>query len=72
MQISVDTILPFKRKLVYLAYRDRLLETQPFLPNVQCLTLKSRMDTPEHSYRTYEWQGGGEIPALIRGYLDTN
>lgn len=72
MQISVDTVLPFTRKLVYEAYRDRLLETQPYLPNVQCLTLKTQMDTQSHSYRTYEWQGGGDVPALIRGYLSAN
>ena len=46
MKLSAESVLPFPREVVYRAYRDRLVELVPFLPNVRAIEVQSRKDEP--------------------------
>ncbi|MCM1985370.1 hypothetical protein [Lyngbya confervoides] len=72
MEIHVDTRIPFPLDLVYATYRDRLPETVSYLPNVRALQLLERRCEPDHIFCHYEWEGGGEIPAMIRSFISVD
>lgn len=69
MKLTAESVLPFPRELVYRAYRDRLVELVPFLPNVRAIEIKSRKDEPPVATLVNEWHGGGDIPAAVRTVL---
>ncbi|MBA3921798.1 MAG: hypothetical protein H0X31_08910 [Nostocaceae cyanobacterium] len=69
MIISANVCIPFPRALVYATYRDKLVELVPYMPNVHCVTVKSRRDEGEKVYCVNEWDGGGEIPIAARAIL---
>jgi hypothetical protein len=70
MQISAQVRIPFPRPLVYATYRDKLLELQPYLPNVRGIEVRSRRETDGLVHIVNEWHGGGEIPAAARALLN--
>jgi hypothetical protein len=72
MIISVDTTLSFPLPLVYLTYRDKLVDLIPDLPNVRAIDLKSRHEADGKVYNVHEWHGGGDIPAAARAVLSEN
>jgi hypothetical protein len=69
LEISVDSQLPFSRSLVYVTYRDNLIELGADLPNVRSLQLKSRQETDQQVLIELEWRGGGDLPAAARKLL---
>lgn len=69
MIISSSVHIPFPRSLVYLTYRDKLLEIVPYLSNVRRIEIKSQREENGLTYFVNEWHGGGEIPALARAIL---
>lgn len=69
IKISVDSQVAFARPLVYVTYRDKLMEFGPSLPNVRSLQLKSRQETDQQVQQVLEWHGGGDIPAPARALL---
>lgn len=69
MLISADILIPFSSALVFSTYRDKLEELVPYLQNVKQVELKSRRDEGNLTYLVNEWQGGGEIPAIVRPLL---
>jgi hypothetical protein len=64
MQLSADARLPFPRLTVYRAYRDRILDTVPFLPNVKRIEVKSTETVGTKIVNI--WHGGGEIPRAVQ------
>ncbi len=69
MIISADTHIPFPRPLVYATYRDRLRELVSYLPDVQSIEVKSRVEENGLIHFVNEWHGGGEIPVVARAII---
>jgi hypothetical protein len=70
MIIAVDTYVPFPRALTYATFRDKLLDIAPYMPNVSSIQLTSRQDGDTTVDCVYECLGGGDIPALIKAFLN--
>ena len=69
MLITADVSIPFPRSLVYLTYRDQLVELVPYLPNVRSVEVKSRREENKRVYCVNFWHGGGRIPLALRALL---
>jgi hypothetical protein len=69
MLITADLRIPFPRSLVYITYRDKLVELVPYLPNVRSVEVKSRREEDERIYCVNFWRGGGRIPLAIRAAI---
>jgi hypothetical protein len=69
VQLGADVVLPFPRQRVFDAYRDRLLELLPYLPNIRGIEVRSRQDEPPRVHLVNIWRGGGDIPAAVRTFL---
>ena len=69
MQLRADAKLPFSRPEVFAAYRDKLPELLPYLPNVRKIDVKSREEDGKITKLLNVWHGGGEIPAAARAVL---
>jgi hypothetical protein len=69
MLITAELHIPFPRSLVYITYRERLVELVPYLPNVQSVEVKSRREEDERIYCVNFWRGGGRIPLVLRAAL---
>jgi hypothetical protein len=72
MIISVNTLIPFPRSLVYATYRDKVVELLPYLPNVVSVSVKSTHQEGNLTYYVNQWHGGGDIPAALRSILGDN
>lgn len=71
MKISVSAYLPFPRSLVYLTYRDKLVEIVQSMPDIQQVEIKSSCRSQRQGRIHYvnEWRGSGDIPAVARPFL---
>jgi hypothetical protein len=69
MDIKADVSLPYPRERVFTAYRDRLAELLPFLPNLRGLEIKKREERGAALYQVNYFKGGGDIPAAARSVL---
>jgi hypothetical protein len=69
MLINAELHIPFPRSLVYLTYRDKLIELVPYLTNVQSVEVKSRRQEDERIHCVNFWHGGGRIPLVVRSVL---
>ncbi len=69
MEIRSDVVLPFPLARVFSAYRDRMTELVPHLPNVRSIELKERIERPGEVEIVSVWMGGGDIPKVVRGVL---
>ncbi len=69
VEIREDVVLPFDRRRVFAAYRDRLVELVPHLPNIQSITVTSRVDRGTDTDFVNEWVGGGDIPKVVRSVI---
>jgi hypothetical protein len=69
MQITADTRILFARPLAFAAYRDKLADLVPYLPNVRSITVQSREDRGDVVNLVNVWSGGGEIPAAARAFI---
>jgi len=69
MELRADARLPFPRAEVYAAYRDKIVDLLPFLPNVRSIEIKKRSDEGKIVRLLNVWRGGGEIPAAARAIL---
>jgi hypothetical protein len=70
MHLSAEATIPFPRSCVFEAYRDRLPELLPYLPNIRAIEVMSRRDTGTVTELVNLWHGMGEIPAAARAFLD--
>jgi hypothetical protein len=69
MDLRADARIPFPRVAVFAAYRDRLTELLPYLPNVRRVDVRSREEKGPVVQLVNEWHGGGEIPAAVRAVI---
>ncbi len=69
MLITAEMCIPFPRSLVYITYRDKLVELVPYLPNVRSVEVKSRREENERVDCVNLWHGGGRIPLAVRTVL---
>ena len=69
MLINAEMCIPFPRSLVYITYRDQLVELVPYLPNVRSVEVKSCREENERVYCVNLWHGGGRIPLAVRAVL---
>ncbi len=69
MLINAEMPIPFPRPLVYITYRDKLVELVPYIPNVRSVEVKSRREEKERVYCVNLWHGGGRIPLAVRTVL---
>lgn len=72
MDLVAEAKLPFPRPVVFAAYRDKLVDLLPYLPNVRSIEIKSRKDDGTITQFVNVWHGGGEIPAAARAVLSEN
>ncbi len=69
MEIRTDTILTYPRDVVYEAYRDRLVETVPYLPNVEGITVLSNERDGSTVHLLNEWKANGDIPRVATAFI---
>ena len=69
MKLEADAHIPFERLAVFRAYRDRLTDLLPFLPNVRGIEQRERNDNGPIASVVNTWHGGGEIPEAARAIL---
>lgn len=70
MKLSADCDLDFPRARVFSAYRDRIVDLVPYLPNIRKITERTRETVGDVTTVVSDWDGGGEIPSFARAVLD--
>lgn len=73
MKLEADARIAFPRETVYAAYRDRLPELTPYLPNVRAITVQSREEAvggnPARLDLVNLWEAKADIPSLLQGIV---
>jgi hypothetical protein len=69
MDLAAACRLPQARAVVFAAYRDRLTELVPHLPNIRAIEVKRREEEGSLVRLHNVWRGGGEIPAVARAII---
>jgi len=69
MDLRADALIPFSRPIVFAAYRDKLVEMLPYLPNVRGIEIRKREDAGKVTKLLNFWKGGGDIPAAARAFV---
>jgi hypothetical protein len=69
VKLTADARLPAARAVVFAAYRDRLLDLLPYLPNVRRIELGESVGSGPVTEKVNVWHGGGEIPAVARAVI---
>ena len=70
VRIEADSVIPFPRDVVFRAYRDDLVKTVEFLPNVRAIEVVSRHDEGGITKLHNVWRGGGDVPSALRAFVD--
>ena len=69
MELRADANIPFARPVVFQAYRDKLVEMLPYLPNVRAIEVRKREEDGSVTKLLNFWKGGGDIPAAARAFV---
>ncbi len=69
MELRADAHIPFERPIVFAAYRDKLVEMLPYLPNVRGIEVRKREEQGKVTKLLNFWKGGGDIPAAARAFV---
>ncbi|HVY48770.1 MAG TPA: DUF2505 family protein [Minicystis sp.] len=69
MDLRADASVSFPLDVVFVAYRDRLVETTEHLPNIRAIKVLSREERGPDVALVNEWTGGGDIPSVARAFL---
>lgn len=69
MKLNGRSKLSFPRDVVFRAYRDRLPEVVPFLPNVRAIDVQSRHEDGPRTRLLNVWHAKGEIPSVAQKYV---
>jgi hypothetical protein len=70
MELRADAHIPFPRPVVFAAYRDKLLDMLPYLPNVRAIEVRKREDQGKVVKLLNFWRGGGDIPTAARAFIN--
>jgi hypothetical protein len=66
MELTATTRVTFPREHVFKTYRDRIVETVPFLPNIRSIEVKERRDEGGKTDMVNVWTGKTELPLLAK------
>lgn len=71
MRLEADARIAFPRETVYSAYRDRLPELVPYLPNVRAIRVERRDDYPGEGRAELVnvWEAQAEVPKLLQSFV---
>ncbi len=69
MELRADANIPFPRDVVFAAYRDKLIDMLPYLPNVRAIEVRKREEDGKVVKMLNFWKGGGDIPAAARAFV---
>ena len=69
MELRADATIPFERAVVFAAYRDKLVDMLPYLPNVRAIEVRKRDEEGDVTKILNFWKGGGDIPAAARAFV---
>ncbi len=69
MELIATTRLAFPRELVFRTYRDHLVETVPYLPNIASITVQERRDEGATTSLVNIWTAKTDIPSLARRFV---
>lgn len=69
MKLNGRSKLSFPRDVVFRAYRDRLPEVVPFLPNVRSIDVTERHEDGPRTSLLNVWHAKGEIPPVAQKFL---
>jgi hypothetical protein len=69
MELRADANIPFARPVVFQAYRDKLVDMLPYLPNVRAIEVRKREEDGSVTKLLNFWKGGGDIPAAARAFV---
>jgi hypothetical protein len=69
LELTADSTLSHPRSVAFAAYRDRLPELVPHLPNIRAIEVKRREEQGSLVQLHNVWRGGGEIPAVARALV---
>ncbi|MFT4975260.1 MAG: hypothetical protein ACI8S6_001147 [Myxococcota bacterium] len=69
MKIHSESRIPYPAALVYAAYRDRLPEVAPYIPDIGSITVVAREQTPGGVKLHNRWKADREIPAIVQRFL---
>lgn len=69
MRLHTVAEIPFPRPVVYAAWRDRLRDLLPHLPNVRAIEVVSRADEGDVVRLVNVWTSRAEIPAVARSVV---
>lgn len=69
MELRADANIPFERPVVFAAYRDKLIDMLPYLPNVRAIEVRKREEDGDVVKLLNFWKGGGDIPAAARAFV---
>jgi hypothetical protein len=72
VELSADWTVPFARDIVFAAYRDRIHQLIPYLPNIRGFEVRSRREQGTVTELVNVWRGGGDIPAAARAFVSDN
>lgn len=73
MKLEADAPIAFPQEVVFTAYRDRLPELVPYLPNVRSITVESRNEAvggdASRTDLVNVWHANAEIPKVLQGIV---
>lgn len=69
MRIQSESIIKHPRAMVYEAYRDRLPEIAPYIPDIREIRVESREESEGAIKLHNVWIADREVPAYARAFL---
>ncbi|HJN73192.1 MAG TPA: hypothetical protein QGF58_04570 [Myxococcota bacterium] len=69
MRIHSESIINHSRDAVFEAYRDRLTEIAPYIPDIGQIVVESRSDHPDKVELHNVWIAEREVPAYARAFI---
>lgn len=67
MKLHADARIAFPRPVVFSAYRDRLPEMLPYLPDIKKITVESREDLDGGISKLHNvWEAASEVPKIAQ------
>lgn len=69
MRIHSESIINHGREAVFLAYRDRLPEIAPYIPDIGQIVVESRTDHGDHVDLHNIWIAEREIPGFAKAFI---
>lgn len=69
MKIHSESRIRHPQSLVYTAYRDRLPEVVPYMPDIAEISVVSREDRPQGPRLHNRWRSDRDIPTVVQRFL---